>query len=227
MRSGSVEVYAGLTVVLRCVGKLFAMLAWREGNEYVEHRARHDLRRSRIDSETRLAVLSIRDVQLSDAGRYDCIGYPEFHGPYSRESVDVKVLRPEPIRFTVTPSNVSAYEGERVIVYCSAAGRPSPSVHWARETKTGVRVSFAKIATPDGRLVFPSLSKENEGIYQCVAENALGKMSLRIRVSIRVAGTVHDTTSSERPTEAEPFHSRRSQYGRSSYPLASVRSYDL
>ncbi|UYV75076.1 HMCN2 [Cordylochernes scorpioides] len=61
------------------------------------------------------------------------------------------------------PPQVSAMEGSSVSLQCKGLGKPSPSTHW-----TGPRV------TNGSSLVFPRVSRGDQGIYRCQVTNNVG-----------------------------------------------------
>ncbi|XP_077547312.1 peroxidasin isoform X2 [Haemaphysalis longicornis] len=115
-------------------------------------------------------VLRLHSVLRQAQGVYTChaenaVGYTEAHA-------DLSVNSKSPPHFVSPPANTEADRGASVEVLCMAEGHPAPTIVWrkgGRQLGLGGRIS----AGPDG-LRIVRLEPQDEGRYECVAENEIG-----------------------------------------------------
>ncbi|UYV75074.1 hypothetical protein LAZ67_12002366 [Cordylochernes scorpioides] len=101
------------------------------------------------------------------------------------------------------PPQVQATEGSSVSFQCSGSGRPPPTSHW-----TGPRV------TNGSSLVFPRVSRGDQGIYRCLVTNNVGP-ELESSTFLAVHGSLR----------IEPFHfSKTAIVGQKTSALCSTTS---
>ncbi|CAH3158834.1 unnamed protein product, partial [Pocillopora meandrina] len=79
---------------------------------------------------------------------------------------------------------VTFIEGKNVTINCSATGIPTPNVTW---TKSG---NETKNFPPSSPLKLENVSREEDGLYWCVAENGLGKVTASVRVIVQYAPSI-------------------------------------
>lgn len=72
----------------------------------------------------------------------------------------------------VKPKQIATYEGNDVSVVCNATGNPKPSIKWRRVIKK--LPSNARVEN-NGKLVLTNMQKIDGGLYQCIAENPVGR----------------------------------------------------
>ena len=73
---------------------------------------------------------------------------------------------------TVKQRSQTAYAGNTIEIACNATGNPKPTIKWRRVTKT--LPSNARVEQ-NGKLVLENIKKSDEGLYQCYAENDVGR----------------------------------------------------
>ena len=73
---------------------------------------------------------------------------------------------------TTSPQQLTATEGKRYEINCTARGFPKPRLEWKR--LKGALPASAD-TRPDGKLVFSNIKIEDGGYYTCVAENSAGR----------------------------------------------------
>lgn len=76
---------------------------------------------------------------------------------------------------TASPQNVTKNEGENVTLSCNATGNPEPTISW---TKSGLPLTVKtriRFSSDNKHLTIRIVNKEDSGMYQCVANNTLGK----------------------------------------------------
>ena len=87
--------------------------------------------------------------------------------------------------FLADPDDVTSREGDEVSLECEVGGDPAPVFTWRRED--GEVIPGAK----QSRLVLRRVRSEDEGVYECEAENAVG--SVQGSVSLIVHGKIKVT----------------------------------
>ncbi|XP_032708623.1 contactin-5 isoform X1 [Lontra canadensis] len=151
----------GTTVKMECfaLGNPIPTITWMKVNGYIPSKAR--LRKSQ-------AVLEIPNIQLDDAGLYECRaensrGKNSFRGqlqvytyPHWVEKLnDTQLDSGSPLRWE-----------------CKATGKPRPTYRWL---KNGVPLlPQNRIDMVNGLLVIHNVNQSDAGMYQCLAENKYG-----------------------------------------------------
>ncbi|XP_007936297.1 contactin-5 [Orycteropus afer afer] len=151
----------GTTVKMECfaLGNPVPTITWMKVNGYIPSKAR--LRKSQ-------AVLEIPNVQLDDAGIYECKaensrGKNSFRGqlqvytyPHWVEKLnDTRLDSGSPLRWE-----------------CKATGKPRPIYRWL---KNGVPLlPQSRVEMVNGVLMIHNVNQSDAGMYQCLAENKYG-----------------------------------------------------
>lgn len=129
----------------------------------------------RFDAASATYTLSIKDIQETDAGWYQCQVLLSVSNKITAE-VELQVRRP-PIISDNSTRSIVASEGESAQMECYAGGFPPPKISWRRENNailpTGGSIYRGNI------LKITSVHKEDRGTYYCVAENGVGKGARR------------------------------------------------
>ncbi|XP_024118919.2 matrix-remodeling-associated protein 5 [Oryzias melastigma] len=161
-------------------------------------------------SQRRVAVhregtLRIRQVELSDRGRYTCVT----EAGLDAASVLLHVLAEPPVIQEVQHENQTLVEGSSAFLHCTATGVPQPIIHWI--TPDGVRLTASQLLTrpnllvfPNGTLHVPRVVPQSSGPYQCFASNTLASSWRTVVLSVtwtRVLAKATITTSSPRRTD--------------------------
>ncbi|XP_071530150.1 lachesin-like [Panulirus ornatus] len=129
-------------------------------------------------------VLTIKDVNMNDAGKYMC----SLNTAVSlRKYYRLTVVVPPKIMDANTSSDIEVREGQRARLVCGASGTPEPTYKWRREDSKLIDVSGNTDLLVDGReLVFESALREHAGAYLCIASNGVPpSVSKRIMLSVR------------------------------------------
>lgn len=131
-------------------------------------------------------ILRLSSVSAVNQGNYICravnILNPTNEDPSDRignATVAVRV-RHAPGKTYITPAEPIAVQGEQTTLTCGAdpPGWPVPSYRWTRQDSEGILIQNANYTIPRASL-------NDEGIYNCVTFNPLGKgtvASVRVRV---------------------------------------------
>ena len=86
-----------------------------------------------------------------------------------------------PPTFVVKPTEVITEEGKSVPLVCVASGKPSPRIWW---TKVPKDLLTRKLIFLQERLTLNNVTKQDQGIYTCHAENILGKISASAQITV-------------------------------------------
>lgn len=118
-------------------------------------------------------VLQIHNVQLEDAGHYQCVATNIGSVLKSREAtltVNLDAgpkLRQRP-RIIAGPQNVTVSLHQTVVLECVATGNPRPIISWSRADSKPIDVYNAKVLG-NGNLVITDVSTKHSGVYVCRA----------------------------------------------------------
>ncbi|KAM4700962.1 contactin-5 [Discoglossus pictus] len=151
----------GTTVKMECfaLGNPVPTISWRKVSGYIPSKAR--LRKSQ-------AVLEIPNVQLEDAGTYECKaensrGKNAFRGQLQ---VYTQPQWVEKINDTQLDS------GDQLHWECKATGKPRPIYRWL---KNGLPLMPQhRVEMVNGMLTIHNVNQSDAGMYQCLAENIYG-----------------------------------------------------
>merc|ERR1719471_866528 len=134
--------------------------------------------------------LEIRNVNYPDRGSYSCIAGSLVS---SKADLNLKALvanpAPEPPSFLVTPVGKSVVVGQEVTLECSANGLPQPALTWlkdGREIELEV-LDTRYVRTGSGSLTITGLELEDEGGYQCRAENTEDSVDSGVQLMVNLA----------------------------------------
>ena len=81
--------------------------------------------------------------------------------------------------FSRSPLNTTKNEGENVTLLCNATGEPNPTIIWMKDgSKLNASAdSTVSVSQDETQLIIRNLTRNNEGFYQCVANNSEGNIS--------------------------------------------------
>uniref|UniRef100_A0A674K6G6 Contactin-5 n=1 Tax=Terrapene triunguis TaxID=2587831 RepID=A0A674K6G6_9SAUR len=151
----------GTTVKMECfaLGNPVPTISWRKVNDHNPSKAR--LRKSQ-------AVLEIPNVQLEDAGMYECKAENSRGRNVFRGQLQVYTYP----HWVEKLNNTQLDSGEQLRWECKATGKPRPTYHWL---KNGVPLcAQSRVEMVNGVLMIHSVNLSDAGMYQCLAENKYG-----------------------------------------------------
>ncbi|KAG7456081.1 hypothetical protein MATL_G00247960 [Megalops atlanticus] len=151
------ETYAlvGQNITLECfaLGNPIPEIRWSKVNEQVP--ANHEISMAGT-------FLHIFNVQTEDEGQYECEAVNSKGKDWHNDWLHVEAS-PEWVEHI---SNMEKDIGSELTMSCEATGKPLPEVRWL---KNGVPLGQDEVK-------FSSLTVEDSGMYQCIAENKHGSI---------------------------------------------------
>ncbi|XP_046880541.1 contactin-2 [Hypomesus transpacificus] len=135
---------------------------------------------SKAEESSEGPVLTLPDVAFDDEGIYECEAYNSEGLDTHQGRVTVQA-QPEWLQ-VMSDSEVEI--SSELSWSCIASGKPRPSIHWLRN---GQPLSTQdRVEVNGGRLKILSLSLEDTGMYQCVAENKHGTIFSNAELRVQV-----------------------------------------
>ncbi|XP_007463325.1 PREDICTED: contactin-1-like [Lipotes vexillifer] len=133
--------------------------------------------------------LYIANVEASDKGNYSCF----VSSPSITKSVFSKFIpliplperttKPYPADIVVQFKDIYALMGQNVTLECFALGNPVPDIRWRKVLEP--MPSTAEISTSGAVLKIFNIQLEDEGTYECEAENIRGKDKHQARIYVQ------------------------------------------
>ncbi|KYN44018.1 Lachesin [Trachymyrmex septentrionalis] len=132
-------------------------------------------------------TLQIKDIQETDAGRYQCRIQISVSNLVSAE-VELSVRR-QPIISDNSTQSLVVSEGQPVVLECYANGFPPPRISWRRENNAILPTGGSIYR--GNTLKISAIRKEDRGTYYCIAENGVGRGARRnINVEVEFAPVI-------------------------------------
>ncbi|XP_040057530.2 immunoglobulin superfamily DCC subclass member 4 isoform X1 [Gasterosteus aculeatus] len=127
--------------------------------------------------------LVIRDTRRHHAGIYVC----RANKPKTREFINAaaELHVPAPPVILQPPETVSLSRGNTARFVCNSTGEPPPVLHWLKDGQPIKSFRRVKTQSP-GVLLINQLALEDEGYYQCIADNGLGTACATAKLTVIV-----------------------------------------
>ncbi|XP_008628461.1 PREDICTED: vascular cell adhesion protein 1 isoform X1 [Corvus brachyrhynchos] len=125
-------------------------------------------------------VLSIPHVHFNDSGLYICEVINLVTNKTEKATVDI-IIQGAPVitKFSIEPST-TVQEGENVSIQCSAESSPPPKIILRRKSDN------ADMGPDSARsILLPSVTFQNGGDYECIAENKFGNSRSEITLNVK------------------------------------------
>ncbi|XP_068082704.1 vascular endothelial growth factor receptor 2 [Anabrus simplex] len=128
--------------------------------------------------------LTIPNIQKSDNGEFEC-----FLDDEDRQSKAIRVdvqtpKKPELINTNINTTEKSLRSGEPLHLICSYSGIPPPTIKWYKDGVLLQKPKY-KISERGDTLTAPFINSEDEGKYECKAENRAGVQSKEVFVKLK------------------------------------------
>ncbi|RUS89662.1 hypothetical protein EGW08_002583 [Elysia chlorotica] len=130
--------------------------------------------------------LSIKNVSRTDSGLYTCRIKNQEGQVEGSANVEVMFA---PI-FIVRPQSMTVLEGQSLTLYCAASGNPNPIVSWITPQNMTYAYHDAQpseqniVVLENGNLNIKHVTRENTGVFTCIAQNAMGRTSVPVTISM-------------------------------------------
>ncbi|XP_028410884.1 contactin-5-like [Dendronephthya gigantea] len=143
-------------------------------------------------------VLTIISVETKHDGWYKCRVNSNYSGQehYDEKIARLSVKGKPKWGANGTLSDATANEGVRFLWLCNAYGNPDPTYTWFKEGRKLPESDEYDIQ--DGVITFKSISKDDEGVYQCVAANNFGEITSSATLKVKAAPTTLPPTTQPR-----------------------------
>ncbi|XP_075273942.1 contactin-5 isoform X3 [Opisthocomus hoazin] len=166
----------GTTVKMECfaLGNPVPTISWRKVNGHNPSKAR--LRKSQ-------AVLEIPNVQLEDAGMYECKAENSRGRNVFRGQLQVYTSAPT-FPLNQLRKTIIITKGQEVIIECNPQASPKPTITWKKGDKA-LRESKRVTILPHGTLRILNASKSDEGRYLCQGVNVFGSAEIIASVFVK------------------------------------------
>ncbi|KAL0829600.1 hypothetical protein ABMA28_003107 [Loxostege sticticalis] len=153
-------------------------------------------------------VMYVLMVDFDNLGEYSCEadnGYEKFrvNGILNVKGLESPVLSKE-------PAKTISREGESTTLTCRVLqGKPEPSLTWQYKSSSSdkfIDLPWAVELSDDGtNLTIPSVVVDNDGTYQCLAENVVGIDAYEVQLVVQYAPRLLETTN-ETDTDKKPVN---------------------
>ncbi|KAF4103728.1 immunoglobulin superfamily member 10 [Onychostoma macrolepis] len=165
------------------------------------------------NSHTKVSVfgngtLYLRDVQITESGKYECIATSSTGSERRVVTLSVKRTETAPQITETSQQRTDVIYGGCLHLNCSAVGDPKPQIIWRLPSKALVdqshRMGSRIKVLENGTLIIESVNEKDAGDFLCVARNKVGDDVQLLRVSV-----------SMKPARIEPnvFSRKQVPYG--------------
>ncbi|XP_060737332.1 hemicentin-1 isoform X1 [Tachysurus vachellii] len=120
------------------------------------------------------SMLSLGPLELSHSGVYTCIAHNSEGETHKNYTLSIQV---PPTILNTGPSDVSVLEGEELTLTCAAEGTPTPQLTWMRDGVKLETTEHVHVSAHGRTLTLLRVTKEDSGIYKCVAVSPSGQES--------------------------------------------------
>ncbi|XP_078477614.1 immunoglobulin superfamily DCC subclass member 3 [Lampetra fluviatilis] len=126
--------------------------------------------------------LMISDVAVQHAGVYVCAANRP--GTRVRRTAQGRLIVQAPPEFMQPPQSVTRSLGASAVLTCSAQGTPSPRIIWLHNGLPLHQSERVRLQNSNSTLTIQRVCSEDEGIYQCTAENSAGYTQASARLAV-------------------------------------------
>ncbi|XP_062585320.1 protogenin-like [Saccostrea cucullata] len=198
--SAKVNSTVGSSVILECQadGHPTPTISWQKVNiddQTKEEPVEDGLRVRRVG----VGNLKFTTVVETDGGLYRCVASaPGFNNSTALVKLNVNY----PPTLVKTPSSGDFHVVNRIRLYCSAQGTPTPSLTWYHNgQKLQEDAGHIVFQDSNSQLVIIESRVSDSGFYQCIAENPYGSETATARIQVTLG---ENAPSPPRLVEARP-----------------------
>lgn len=172
----SVNVVEGedATFQVRVTGQPAPEIQWLKDAVEIESNERYE-----ISEEDGAHTLLIKNCTLKDIAKYQCVASNSMGEITSKARLDVEehIVRPEIVGPVLGP--LEKEEGESIELSVEVNGIPEPEIEWYHYNKNLTKTKRIDIQVKENRhtLVIVDLTRDDSGMYRCVAKNKAGQAS--------------------------------------------------
>ncbi|XP_067635534.1 basement membrane-specific heparan sulfate proteoglycan core protein isoform X4 [Eurosta solidaginis] len=131
------------------------------------------------------SVLRIINARPENRGMYLCIAENVAGSHESNTIIDVEP-RESPTIDIHPPEPQTVNVGTEAMLYCSATGIPEPTVQWRRVDGKPLSARCKEVNSNAGYIIIADIQVEDAGDYECVAQNAVGRVTAVQQVRVLV-----------------------------------------
>ncbi|KAM8721215.1 hypothetical protein ACLKA7_007133 [Drosophila subpalustris] len=127
--------------------------------------------------------LIIHDIQIADAGDYECVAENEIGR--NSATVNLRVIERPLITLDPDTSMLRLTEGDEVAITCMASGYPNPSVQWDNHAPTPSSLQGRHFGENTAYLNIYRVSQADARVYTCMATNEAGTDERQVRIDVQ------------------------------------------
>ncbi|KAF8787391.1 Peroxidasin like protein [Argiope bruennichi] len=124
----------------------------------------------------------IEEVVEEDTGIYTC--HAENESGQRNSSAFVMIRRNVPPVFSRVPEDQRIEMGSSIELPCHAKGQPMPQIKWRKNGSILGSESNHHRINIHGDLYMFNIQRDDDGIYECIAENDVGRASVSMRLTV-------------------------------------------
>lgn len=151
---------------------------WYKNGEFMD---REKLDKDKYIVQDNLLTIKYLDPD-KDNGMYQCRAQNQLKAVYSAAQLRVLSMKPSFKKYPLESEIYAVTNGNTSIV-CNPEAAPRPKFQWKKDGNVISAGGHRKIK-PDGTLVMTPTSRDDEGVYTCVATNAYGTDESRARLIV-------------------------------------------
>ncbi|CAL1676693.1 unnamed protein product [Lasius platythorax] len=181
-----------------------------------------------LNSTIGIAILSLTNVNVSNAGVYSCSSKNVITNDLEVQNITVDILIPP--SFIKTPTNQICPNGRTARFECQAQGSPVPQIYWLKDslniTINGRRTTYVKEYNKI-ELAISATVPSDSGIYQCVAVNSAGEIWAAGRLQVNTSRNSPAAPTSLKCHAVSPVRILISWEPPKSLPYTSITAYTV